>query len=273
MVRAGKRWFAWMVAACCAAVSAIAQAASGDVEEETEEVADAESAFVGVGGFSAAYFPFVTIVPDDGAGSAGGWQSAMAVLNFVDRQIYPYEPEYRETVEARRLAERRQQAVADYPAWCGFLARLSHRLPDCGIAKKVMYLAKLPQGACYAADLCLPTLPKDVGGHVLCFQVSFLGPYYVLHSSRFLWRDEKDSFGYRLSGPGEERFDLTPEERPYADRLVPEIEAEFPGYELMPPEMGHVVIPDLQHEGRAPGEATIYDCLIDDQWIPRKKDA
>ncbi|TKD01224.1 hypothetical protein [Polyangium fumosum] len=86
MVRAGKRWFAWMVAACCAAVSAIAQAAPGDVEEETEEVADAESAFVGAGGFSAAYFPFVTIVADDGAGSAGGWQSAMAVLNFVDRR-------------------------------------------------------------------------------------------------------------------------------------------------------------------------------------------
>ncbi|MDC0749241.1 hypothetical protein [Polyangium mundeleinium] len=90
MVRAGKRWFAWMAAACCAAVSAIAQAAPEDVEEETEEVADAESAFVGAGGFSAALFRFVTIVQDDGTDKAGGWQAAATTLNFVDgRHLFP----------------------------------------------------------------------------------------------------------------------------------------------------------------------------------------
>jgi hypothetical protein len=187
--------------------------------------------------------------------------------------IFPFEPQFRQSVEYRRLVERRQQAVAKYDSWRSFLGRLAYRLPECGVANKVMYLAKVPQGTCYAADLWLPTLPKDVGGHAICFQMSFLGPYYVLYSSRFFWRDELDSFGHRLSGPGEERFDLTPEEEPYAERLVREIEAEFPGYQLMPPEIGHVVIPDLQHENRPPGEATIYDCLIDDQWIPRQKTA
>jgi len=39
---------------------------------------------VGAGGFSAAYFSFVTIVQDDGTDIAGGWQAATATLNFVD---------------------------------------------------------------------------------------------------------------------------------------------------------------------------------------------
>ncbi len=185
--------------------------------------------------------------------------------------VYPYEPEYRECVEYRRLEECRQQAVANYPSWRSFLDRLKHQLPDCGIADKVMYLAKLPEGACYAADLWLPTLAKEVGGHTICFHVSFLAPYYALHSSRFYWRDETDSFGHRLSGPCEERFALMPEEEPYAERLVQEIGARFPEYELMPPEIGYQRIPDLQHENRAPGEATVYDCLINDHWIPRRE--
>lgn len=185
--------------------------------------------------------------------------------------IYPYQPEFGETVESRRLAERRQRAVTAYPSWRSFLARLTQRLPDCAVANKVMYLEKLPQGGCYAVDVWLPTITKEVGGHALCVQVSFLAPYYVLYSSRILWHDEKEPLGFRHSGPGETRFDLTSEEQPYADQIVREVEAEFPGYELMPPELGHLVIPDLQHENRPPGEATIYDCLIDDQWIPRQK--
>ncbi|MDI1476791.1 hypothetical protein [Polyangium sp. y55x31] len=89
MVRYGKRWCAWTVAAFCAAVPAIAQAAPEDTDEETEEVEEAERAFVEAGAFSPAYFQFVTVVADDGTGAAGGWQSALAVLNFVDnRRIF-----------------------------------------------------------------------------------------------------------------------------------------------------------------------------------------
>lgn len=56
MVRYGKRWCAWSVAAFCAAVPAIAQAAPEDTDEETEEVGEAERAFVEAGAFSSAYF-------------------------------------------------------------------------------------------------------------------------------------------------------------------------------------------------------------------------
>ncbi|MDI1451247.1 hypothetical protein [Polyangium sp. 6x1] len=90
MVRSGKRWCAWMVAAVCAAVPAVVQAAPEDVEEERGEVAEAERAFVGVGGFSPALFQFFTTVPDDGRDPAGGWQAAATVLNFVDgRHFFP----------------------------------------------------------------------------------------------------------------------------------------------------------------------------------------
>ncbi|MDI1476790.1 hypothetical protein [Polyangium sp. y55x31] len=185
--------------------------------------------------------------------------------------IYPYQPEYKETAEIRRLTERRQQAVANYLSWRSFLDRLSQRLPECGVANKVMYLAEVPEGACYAADLWLPTIAKEVGGHAITFHVSFLAPCYVLHSGGFHWRDEVDSVGCRLSTPWEERFDLTPEEQPYAEKLVQEIVATFPEYELMPPDIGYRIVPDLQHENRVPGAATIYDCLINDHWIPRKQ--
>ncbi|MDC3953119.1 hypothetical protein [Polyangium jinanense] len=84
MVRAGNPWFAWMVAAFCAAIPAIAQAASEDVPEDTEGVAEAESPIVWIGGVSEAEFPFITVVADGGTEQAGGWQAAGTTLRFVD---------------------------------------------------------------------------------------------------------------------------------------------------------------------------------------------
>ncbi len=84
MVRMTRGWYSWVVAAAFAAIPSIAHATPEDVEEDTEEVAETESAFVGVGGYSAAAFPFVTIVPDDGTDVAGGWQAAVAMLSFYD---------------------------------------------------------------------------------------------------------------------------------------------------------------------------------------------
>lgn len=42
------------------------------------------------GGFSPSIFLFVTTVPDDGQGKAGGWQEAVATLKFTDmRHLLP----------------------------------------------------------------------------------------------------------------------------------------------------------------------------------------
>ena len=49
------------------------------------------------------------------------------------------------------------------------------------------------------------------------------------------------------------------------DAIVPEIEATY-GCEPMPPEVGRVVVPDVATNHRRIGEATLYDCLLNDSW-------
>jgi hypothetical protein len=52
--------------------------------------AEFERPFVSTrGGFSPAVFKFVTTVPDDGQGKAGGWQEATATLQFSDGRQVP----------------------------------------------------------------------------------------------------------------------------------------------------------------------------------------
>ncbi|MDI1451248.1 hypothetical protein [Polyangium sp. 6x1] len=200
-----------------------------------------------------------------------------AELIALARQYYPgigvtpSTPEYRQTAEYRRIVERRRQAIttADYEVWRGLLRRLRDRFPECDVENAFPHFwAAGPVGA-HVGGIRLPTLARDVGFHSLAFGVSFLVPYYVLHSYRYLFCDEPDGHG-NLFPPAERRIELTPEEQPYADGIAREIEVAFPGYELMPPELGYVVVPYVQHPLRCAGEATIYDCLIDDLTIPPK---
>ena len=74
----------------------------------------------------------------------------------------------------------------------------------------------------------------DIPGHKLGFHVSLLGPYYGIH---------------RTGAPGEE---------PAALDLAREIEATYPGYEPIPPELGDEVVPDVEDLGKT----TIYVCLL-----------
>jgi len=188
--------------------------------------------------------------------------------------ITPSTPEYRQTEEHRRLIERRRRAItsAEYEVWRGLLRRLRDRFPACDVENAFPHFWGAGPVGAHVGGICLPTLARDVGFHSLVFEVSFLVPYYVLHSYRYLWLDESDSHG-NLFPPAERRFELTPEEQPYADGVAQEIAVVYPGYEFMPPEVGHVVVPDVQHPLKLAGEATIYDCLIDEQALPRKKDA
>jgi hypothetical protein len=48
--------------------------------------------------------------------------------------------------------------------------------------------------------------------------------------------------------------------------LVREIEATFPGYAPIPPELGDEVVPDVSLDKRLFGEATIYDCILAQEW-------
>jgi hypothetical protein len=46
-------------------------------------------------------------------------------------------------------------------------------------------------------------------------------------------------------------------------RIAQEIEATY-GYEPMPPEVGRVIVSDVETGGRLFGEATLYHCLFSD---------
>ncbi len=60
-------------------------------------------------------------------------------------------------------------------------------------------------------------------------------------------------------------FDPLPEEKPMMDWLASDIEATF-GHERMPPEVGNVIVPDVETNARLFGQARIYDCLLSDNW-------
>lgn len=63
-------------------------------------------------------------------------------------------------------------------------------------------------------------------------------------------------------------FDLSPDERRYADWIAAEIEATF-GCERMPGEVGTVLVPNVGTDLGIPGEVRIYDCLFSNghEWV------
>jgi hypothetical protein len=60
-------------------------------------------------------------------------------------------------------------------------------------------------------------------------------------------------------------FEPLPDEKPILDWLAREIEVTF-GCDRMPPEVGSVIVPDVETNERRFGEARIYDCLMSDMW-------
>ncbi|WP_437643741.1 hypothetical protein [Sorangium sp. So ce362] len=76
----------------------------------------------------------------------------------------------------------------------------------------------------------------------LSFHVSLIGPYYGIHL------------------PG------IPEGEPVARESAEEIEATYPGYRPIPPELGNEVVPDVAMSVVLMGEATIYMCLFSSVW-------
>jgi hypothetical protein len=61
------------------------------------------------------------------------------------------------------------------------------------------------------------------------------------------------------------RFDFSPDEEPYAAGIAREIETLF-GCERMPPEIGNVIVGDVETNERSFWKARIYDCLMSDNW-------
>jgi hypothetical protein len=185
------------------------------------------------------------------------------IYKFYPRGLWADDPGYRETEEHLRLAEARRRAGAANGPWNALRDRLAERFPECGMLNRSVHLPTGSFDACYSGRLTLPLLEESQGEHAIGFLVSFLAPVYVVYSS--LVFHSKDASGESRWTLPQIRFDFSADERPYAEVIAREIEATY-GCERMPPEIGKVIVPDVAAGLRAPGEATIYDCLLSDDW-------
>jgi hypothetical protein len=153
----------------------------------------------------------------------------------------PNEPFYDDTEEHLRLVEAANRGRAEYPTWKAMTRRLGDRY---SLRNESLSLLSGWDDPAYSARIYRPKdlepVPSPSSRASLSFHVSLLGPYYGIHDR------------------GE------PDEKPAA--IAEEIEATYPGYQPIPPELGNEVVPDVAIEGAWFGKATIYLCLFSDVW-------
>ena len=152
----------------------------------------------------------------------------------IAREHVPFgERVYDDTEEYLRLVAAARRGADEYATWQALIRRLGprHSLQN----ESLRILAGWVDPA-YSARIWL-TRERALG-----FHVSLLGPYYGVH----------------LPGvAGEDRV---------ASEVVREIEAAYPGYQRVPPELGDEVVPDVATDGASLGEATVYVCLFSLVW-------
>ncbi|AUX35019.1 hypothetical protein WME99_18775 [Sorangium sp. So ce136] len=163
------------------------------------------------------------------------------VHNFERRHVPPNEPFYDDTEEHRRLVEAANRGRAEYPTWEAMIHRMYERY---SLQNESLSLVAGGSDPAYSARIYRPQdsgpVPSLSDRASLSFHVSLLGPYYGIHDT------------------GE------PDEIPAA--VAEEIEATYPGYQTIPPELGNEVVPDVAMDGALMGEATIYMCLFSKVW-------
>jgi hypothetical protein len=223
------------------------------------------------------------------------------VYRYYPRGIQHDNPRLEQTEEHKRLVAARIEAAKD-ERWRALLDRVSDRCPGM-VTNHSLHLPTGQHDGCYSFML---SLPGAEGRRDLWFHISFLAPYYMVHSWR-LSVDEAQTAIFRakpLSSisvevhglhfslpasavdpkllaeleeeskqlPPIERtdvsFDLLPDEESYAEWISRDIEATF-GCERMPPEVGTVRVPGVTADSGIHGEARIYDCLFSThhEWV------
>ena len=216
------------------------------------------------------------------------------VYRYYPRGMTASDPRRKEAAEELRLVAARKKAGAEREPWLETLRRLREKFPGNDLLNNSLHLPTGEFEAAYSGKLCLSPAPGE-HAHQLGFLVGFLVPYYVIFSSRIVddVRQESDpnkatfrfSFGW---GPEDERaedpaprlgvevplpvprreirsFEFSPDEQPFVAAIAEDIEAHW-GHERMPPEVGNILVPDVATNLRLLGEATLYDCLLSDQW-------
>jgi hypothetical protein len=175
------------------------------------------------------------------------------IYQYYPRGVIQDDPRCSDAPERRRLEEANQAAGRERPKWLAMLARLKERFAECCIDGHALHLlTPSSRAACYPGILLMPTPNVD---HRIGFDVSFLAPCYVLYTQRI--------YPVEHSLPPVTRLAPDEAERPYWDAIAQEIEHTYnAGY--MPPETGHIIVPDVEPGNRQMGDAMIYDCFFDD---------
>jgi hypothetical protein len=163
------------------------------------------------------------------------------VLPYARVHVPPNEPSYDDTEEHLRLVEAANRGRAEYSTWKAMTRRLGDRY---GLHDESLNLLSGWVVPAYSASIYRPKdlepVPSFSSRASLSFHVSLLGPYYGIHDR------------------GE------PDEKPAA--IAEEIEAVYPGYKQIPPELGNELVPDVAMDGSLMGEATIYVSLFSKVW-------
>jgi hypothetical protein len=155
--------------------------------------------------------------------------------------VPPNEPVYHDTEEHLRLVEAANRGRAEYATWKAMIRRIGDRYD---LQNESLNLLSGGVDPAYSARIYRPKdwepVPPLRPRASLSFHVSLLGPYYGIHDR------------------GE------PDEKPAA--IAAEIEATYPDYQQIPPELGNETVPDVAADWALMGKATIYICLFSDVW-------
>ena len=218
------------------------------------------------------------------------------------RGIGSSDPLYQETEEYRRRLAARASASSEYEIWRSMLLRIQERFPAAQhpgmmVENQSVFMQSPTAGPldrCFKAALWLPVRGPAEKHHALDFLVSFVVPYYTVYSAGHVERSSPPVEGREMffeivgdtfyayaeqplgrtdvtkyeapsvSTKREISFALSGDEEPFARALAEEIEATYPGYSIMPPEVGQVILPDINdlHDF---GEVTLFDCLFTEQ--------
>lgn len=142
------------------------------------------------------------------------------------------EPVYDDTEEHVRLMVAAARGRREWPTWKAMIRRLQKQY---GVEDESLHLLSGGVEPAYSGRVWVTNNTS------INFHVSLLGPYYGIHL------------------PG------IPEEEPVAREVAREIEATYPGYQTIPPEIGNEVVPEVS-DGAEFGKMTIYICLFSEFW-------
>ncbi len=153
------------------------------------------------------------------------------VYRFYARGMEHDDPGYQATEEHWRQEDAAKRAVVGAPTWIAMLDRLEARH---GFVDRQGLLRADTFCPAWSAGIYLP-------GSRIGFCVCVVGPYYGIR---------------RTGAVGEEAAALD---------IAREIEATYPGYQPIPPELGDEVLPDVA-DAVGFGRTTIYHCLLSHLW-------